>query len=223
MNFSTFADGNRLPLIITQNLSFDRNGKSLRFDLNFTNISGHGGTGDFAGGSLLTDMSYARAWSPVAYINGLYDNGITVHQSYGSQKTITNSLITAAPFIFEEGHQFDWQAGFSSETEGSSLGLWEGPSTEEQPLFIYPLNISVSTPDENDPSNTDYLTAVFNLGQMAAGETKSISFQYLFDGKEYDYRTLSSPAPIPEPGTRMLFGTGVILLAAFARRRRRIS
>jgi hypothetical protein len=222
MNFSTFTDRGILPLIITQDISFDLNGKALRFDLNFTNISGYGGVGDFANPLTLTMMSYARAWSPVAYVNGLYDNGTTVHQSYGSEKTIAGSLITAAPFIFENDHNFDWQAGFFTETADSMIGTWGGPTTPaDQNLFINPLNILLLTPNENELFNTDYLTAVFDLGEIAAGQTKSISFQYWFDGKESDYRTLSSP--VPEPGTRMFFSTSVIFLAAFARKRRSIS
>ncbi len=51
--------------------------------------------------------------------------------------------------------------------------------------------------------SNDYLTAFFDMGVLGPAETKSISFQYLFDGSAFDERTL----PAPTRGTIVILGS----------------
>jgi len=200
MNFSTLEDRDTLPLIITQDLSFDRDGKVIYFTMHFKNISD----------SFNLNMIYARAWNPIVTVHRLYDEGVEIHEGYGSKKTtnVTDdfSRILACPFEFRDVNaEFDWQAEFAVNSGNSliTIGNWAGPAAPFGDLYINPISIFSSISDGSLNFTNDYLTAFFDMGVLGPAETRSISFQYLFDGSAFDARTL----PAPTRGTIVILGS----------------
>lgn len=229
-DFSTAANGSILPLKIIQNLYLDTNDKHLSFDITFKNISGP--DSPISTSATLDRVSYARAWNPQFAINELLDEGVIPHYSPASTKIVTNTAITAVPFFSDSGQDIDWQAGMSIQTGTdleeetqpeiqTTLGPWAGPADiySSNGIFIDPLTGIVMDPDlENNPAYRDYLTAIFNIGELLAGEEKKISFKYFFDGSAYDSRT-PAVTPVPEPSTSLLLLSGMLAMIFFTRRR----
>lgn len=198
-------------------------------------------TGSFPSTSTdFTDLSL----SPVAQFNTSLGTltGVTIelNASGASQTSITQNADVSGTFTFTELSDITLGSTDSSLNTaigslGESLSYSNGPITlgAGQTDNLGTVNLT------GTPSTKDISSAYFSLfegpGDLSFDATSSSGYSFIGGGNNqtatitnadiggitvtYDYSVPPPPSVVPEPGTLVLFGTGLLLMAGLVRRK----
>ena len=178
---------------ISQQLAFANNSGTIDFSVTLTNN----------GTSTMSNVAYARGLDP--------DQDVFAGGGYPTTNNIVNgNLVTASAPVS------GWTIGIFSDSDIAHLPTvhadWSYQSTSN-PYYLL---------DPKNDGNGDYsINMAWNIGELAAGESANIKFQYRI-AESFDDVVVPPTHGVADAGSTVgLLGLGLGALAAFKARKRR--